>query len=132
MQWTKTVRTWATMYLRGGEELEPFCQVVERMAQMLHQAPCKKPDDASCRAYRRAARQHYETMLTTFPKVQFRIYEHALLVHVPPLLTRGSLLSGSSFFLEAFNKVWKSQLMHHTNNGSSPKNGSGTEATHAK
>jgi hypothetical protein len=71
-------------------------------------------------------------MLSTFPKVQFRIYEHALLVHVPPLLAMGSLLSGSSFFLEAFNKAWKSQLMHHTNSGFSLKNGSSTEATHAK
>jgi hypothetical protein len=71
-------------------------------------------------------------MLTTFPKVQFWIYEHALLVHVPPLLAMGSLMPGSSFFLEAFNKVWKSQLMHHTSNGSTPKNGSSTEATHAK
>jgi hypothetical protein len=51
---------------------------------------------------------------------------------VPPLLAMGSLLSGSSFFLEALNKVWKSQLMHHTNNDSSPKNRSSTEATHAK
>jgi hypothetical protein len=132
MQWGKTVRTWAPVYLRGCEELEPFCQVVECMAQMLHQALCKKPDDAACRAYRCAARQYYDTMLTTSPKVQFRIYEHALLVHVPLLLAMGSLLSGSSFFLEAFNKAWKSQLMHHTNKGSSPKNGSRTEATHAK
>jgi hypothetical protein len=76
------------------------------MAQMLYQALCKKPDDAACGAYPRAARQYYKTMLTTFP-VQFQIYEHELLMHVPPLLPMGSLLSGSSFFLEAFNKVWK-------------------------
>jgi hypothetical protein len=61
------------------------------------------------RAYWRAPRQHCKTMLTTFPKVQFRIYEHAILVNVPLLLAIGSLLSGSSFFVEAFNKVWKNQ-----------------------
>jgi hypothetical protein len=57
MQWAKTVRTWAPVYLRGCEELEPFSQVVECMAQVLHQALCKKPDDVPCKAHRRAARQ---------------------------------------------------------------------------
>jgi hypothetical protein len=57
------------------------------------------------RAYRGAPGQYYKTMLTTFPKMQFRIYEHAILVHVHPLLEMGLLQSGSSFFLEAFDKV---------------------------
>jgi hypothetical protein len=43
-----------------------------------------------------------------------------------------SQLSGSSFFLDAFNKVWENQLIHHTDNGSSLKNNSSTEATYAK
>jgi hypothetical protein len=33
----------------------------------------------------------------------------------------GSLLLGRSCFSEAFNKVWKTQLIHHTNKGPSPK-----------
>jgi hypothetical protein len=57
------------------------------------------------RAYRGAPRQYYKTMLTTFPEVQLRMYEHEILVHVHLLLEMGLLLSGSSFFLEAFNKV---------------------------
>jgi hypothetical protein len=71
-------------------------------------------------------------MLTTFPQVQLWFYEHGFLVRMPPLLGMGSLLSGSSFLLEAFNKVWKNQLTHHTNNGSGPKDGSSTDTTHSK
>lgn len=85
---------------------------------MLHQALSKQPDVSR---YCVAASQYYKTMLTQFPKVQLRIYEHALLVHVPPLLQQGSLLTGSSFFLEAFNKLWKRYLMYHTNCGGGKK-----------
>jgi hypothetical protein len=56
-------------------------------------------------------------MLTPFPKVTLRIYEHALLCHVPDVLVEGSLLDGSSRFLEACNKVWKHQLLYHSNSG---------------
>jgi hypothetical protein len=73
-----------------------------------------------------------KTMLTTFPKVQVRFYEHEILVLVPPFLAMGSQLSGSSFFLDDFNKVWKNQLIHHTDNGSSLKNNSSPEAAYAK
>jgi hypothetical protein len=44
-------------------------------------------------------------MLTEFLKVTSGIYDHALLVHVPDLLSQGTLSDGSSWFLEAFNKV---------------------------
>jgi hypothetical protein len=45
----------------------------------------------------------------------------ALLVHVPKILLREPLITGSSFFLEAFNKVWKKYLLFHTNNGGGEK-----------
>jgi hypothetical protein len=56
-------------------------------------------------------------MLTTFPKVMLRIYEHALLCHVLDVLVEGSLLDGSSWFWEAYNKVWKHQLLYQSNSG---------------
>jgi hypothetical protein len=67
--------------------------------------------------FKAAAKDYHRTMLTTFPKVTLRIYEHALLVHVPELLSQGSLLDGSSWFLGAYNKVWKNQLLRHGNGG---------------
>jgi hypothetical protein len=84
------------------------------MAMMLRQALSTTPDLA---VYQQAAQVYYLTMLTAFPKVHLRIYEHALLVHVPRILLREPLITGSSFFLEAFNKVWKKHLLFHTNNG---------------
>jgi hypothetical protein len=42
-------------------------------------------------------------------------------VHVPDLLAKGAQLDGSSWFLEAFNKVWKNQLLFHTNRGGGHK-----------
>jgi hypothetical protein len=65
----------------------------------------------------KAAQWDYLTMLTVFPKLHLRIYEHALLVHVPKILLREPLITGSSFFLGAFNKVWKEYLLFHANNG---------------
>jgi hypothetical protein len=56
-------------------------------------------------------------MLNSFPKVKFRIYDLALIVHVPAILAQGPLIDGSSWFLEALNKVWESELLHHTKNG---------------
>jgi hypothetical protein len=70
---------------------------------MLQQAMSREPD---IRVYVEAAKVFRKTLLVVFPKVQPRIYEHALLVHVPDMLREGSLLDGSSWFLEAFNKVW--------------------------
>jgi hypothetical protein len=51
----------------------------------------------------------YKIMATHFPKVTMRIYEHVLLMHVHTLLNHGSRLDGSSWFLEAYSKVWKQQ-----------------------
>jgi hypothetical protein len=56
-------------------------------------------------------------MLTTSPKVILRVYEHALLCHNPDVLVEGSLLNESSWFLEAYSKVWKHQLVYHSNGG---------------
>jgi hypothetical protein len=60
-------------------------------------------------------------MLTQFPKLTPQIYEHALLVHVPALLSTGSLLDGSPWFLEVFDKVWENHLLHHNNTGGCTK-----------
>jgi hypothetical protein len=60
-------------------------------------------------------------MLTNFPKVKFRIYDHALLVHVPAIPAQDTLIDDSSWFLEALNEVWKSELLYHTNNGGGKK-----------
>jgi hypothetical protein len=85
---------------------------------MLKEALSKQPDPD---AYRRAAHKYHYIMLTQLPEVTLRIYDHALLVHVPDLLAQGTLLDGSSWFLEAFNKVWKNQLLFHTNRGGGRK-----------
>jgi hypothetical protein len=60
-------------------------------------------------------------MLTNFPKVKFRIHDHALLVHVPAIRAQNTLIDDSSWFLEALNEVWKSELLYHTNNGGGKK-----------
>jgi hypothetical protein len=78
-----------------------FCNAVDDMALTLRQALSTSPDLA---VYQKAAQSYYLTMLTVFPKVHLRIYEHALLVHVPKILLREPLITGSSFFLEACNK----------------------------
>jgi hypothetical protein len=84
------------------------------MSTMLQEA---MHDCPNLHRFHAAAKLHHLTMLTHFPKVTPRIYEHGLLVHVPSVLSSGSLLDGSSWFLEAYNKVWKHQLLHHSNGG---------------
>jgi hypothetical protein len=81
---------------------------------MLIEALSKQPDPNACR---RAAHKYHYIMLTQFHQVTLRIYDHALPVHVPDLLAQGTVFDGSSWFLEAFNKVWKNQLLFHTNWG---------------
>ena len=113
-KWAQSVRQWAPLYLAELPELEQFYRAFEHMNKMLHQALSKTPNVT---AYKYACREYHRIMLTTFPKAGFHIYEHALLVHVPKMLAQGTLMNGSSFFLEAFNKVWKFHLQHRTNNG---------------
>jgi hypothetical protein len=84
------------------------------MSTMVSEAMHRTPD---VDRFKSAAKEYHKTMLTTFPKVTLRIYEHALLCHVPDVLVEGSLLDGSSWFLEAYNKVWKHQLLYHSNSG---------------
>jgi hypothetical protein len=55
------------------------------------------------------------------PKVKFRIYDHALLVLVHAILAQGTFIDGSSWFLQALNKVWKSEPLYHTNNDGGKK-----------
>jgi hypothetical protein len=52
-----------------------------------------------------------------FQNITLRIYDHALLVHVLDLLSQGTLLDGSSWFLEAFKKAWRNQLQFQSNKG---------------
>jgi hypothetical protein len=56
-------------------------------------------------------------MLTLFPKMTVFIFKQAMLYHVQDLITEGTLLDGSSWFLEAYSKVWKHQLLCHSRRG---------------
>jgi hypothetical protein len=95
---------------------------VQAMSTMLQEAMFDCPN---VHRFHAAAKLYHLTMLTHFPKVTPRIYEHALLVHVPSVLSSGSLLDGSSWFLEAYNKVWKHQLLLHSNGGGRAKTSEG-------
>jgi hypothetical protein len=61
-------------------------------------------------------------MATDFPKFTMHIYEHALFMHIHTLLNHGSVLDGSSSYLEAYTKVWKQHLVRHTNGGGGKAN----------
>jgi hypothetical protein len=117
MDWLCNVGTWSTL-LEGHKQHTAFVTAAKSLSTMLQQAMSREPD---IQVYVEAAKVFHKTMLVAFPKVQPRIYEHALLVHVPGMLREGSLLDGSSWFLEAFNKVWKHQLLNHTNCGGGTK-----------
>jgi hypothetical protein len=113
MDWLRNVVTWSTL-LEGRIQHTEFVTAVKNLSTMLQQAMSRKPD---IQVYAEAAKVFHKIMLEAFPKVQPRIYEHALLVHVPDMLREASLLDGRSLFLEAFNRVWKHQLLKHTNFG---------------
>lgn len=52
------------------------------------------------------------------PHYSFKFYDHALICHAHgQLVTHGSLLTHSTWFLEHANKWWKSFLLHHTSCG---------------
>jgi hypothetical protein len=113
-----TAATWARNVLTWGKLLEPpkeaaaYIHAVQCMSTMLSKAMHRKPN---VQAFRDAAKDYHQTMLTHFPKVTLCIYEHALLFHVPDLISEGTLLDGSSCFLEAHNIMWKHQLLSHSN-----------------
>jgi hypothetical protein len=92
--------------------------MVQAMSTMLKEAMSRQPN---VDVFNAAAKTYHRSLLTHFPKVTPRIYEHALLMHVPTLLSHGSLLDGSSWFLEAYNKVWKQQIWRHSNGGGKVK-----------
>jgi hypothetical protein len=51
-------------------------------------------------------------------KTRELLYSRLLLqLTVPDLISEGTLLDGSSKFLEACNKVWKRQMLSHSNGG---------------
>jgi hypothetical protein len=116
--WARSVQLWGK-YLYGHKHSAQYIEAVQAMSTMLEQALSPEPNSALCYV---AAEKYHRIMLSTFPKATLRVYEHAMLVHVPDLLKQGTLLDGSSWFLEAFNKVWKNQLKFHTNNGGGVKN----------
>lgn len=58
------------------------------MRKMPKETLSKIPDLAFCNV----ASQYHQIMLTYFPKFTLRIYEHALLAHVPDMLKKGPLL----------------------------------------
>jgi hypothetical protein len=117
MEWLRNVVTWSTL-LEGHKQHAELVTAVKNLSSMLQQAMSREPD---IQVYVEAAKVFHKTLLVAFSKVQPRIYEHALLVHVPDMLGEGSLLDGSWWFLEAFNKVWKRQLLNHQNFGGGTK-----------
>jgi hypothetical protein len=60
-------------------------------------------------------------MLNQLPESQTPHLGPCTLVHVPAILAQGTIIDGSSWFLEALNKVWKSEFLYHTNNGGGEK-----------
>jgi hypothetical protein len=112
-QWARNVSEWGPL-LATHPDADAYISAVQAMSKMIAEAMHRDPNVARFNA---AAKEYHRIMLTTFPKVTLRIYEHALLVHVPEVLSQGSLLDGSSWFLEAYNKVWKNQLLRHSNGG---------------
>ena len=117
IKWAETVHVWGK-YLEASPYCSAYIAAVQAMNTMLHQVLSKQPQVA---AFKEAAEVYHRIMLTTFPKASLRVYDHAMLVHVPDLLKDGPLLDGSSWFLEALNKVWKNLLLYHTNNGGGAK-----------
>jgi hypothetical protein len=59
---------------------------VKARRKMIKEALGKKREHTQ---YRAAAAHYHKVMLTEFPKVTLRMYDHALLVHVPDLLAQG-------------------------------------------
>ena len=125
IKWLRNIAIWGVL-LKDHPLWEEalFPRRCKALSAMLQQALSNKPDVP---AYVAAARRYVDIMLLHFPKQQFRIYEHMLLDHVPSLLRQGSLLTGSTFFLEALNKDWKRHLLDRTNNGGGKRPGSTSE-----
>jgi hypothetical protein len=123
-----TAKTWAKNVDTRGKYLKAFplqhayvsltLSAVTAINEVLHQDLSLIPDVVTCKA---SADKYSCIMLTNFPKVNFRIYGHALPVHVPANLAEGALIDGNSRFLEALHRVWKSELLYHTNNGGGKK-----------
>jgi hypothetical protein len=112
-EWAWNVHAWGKL-LEGHPDAKAYIEAVQAMSAMLKEALHRTPNVSASAA---AAKRCHKMMATHSPKVTMHIYEHALLMHVHTLLYHGSLLDGSSWFLEAYNKVWKQQLMRHSNRG---------------
>jgi hypothetical protein len=114
--WSQNVHVWGK-HLKGHQQQPEYVKAVQAVSLMLQQALHNAPD---VEIFKAAADESHIGMLTQFPKLTPQIYEHALLVHVPALLS-GSLLDGSPWFLEVFDKVWENHLLHHNNTGGCTK-----------
>jgi hypothetical protein len=101
------VRIWGKL-LEDHPDAEAHIKAMQCMVTMVSEAMHRTPD---VDRFKSAAKEYHKTMLTTFPNVTLRTYQHALLCHIPDMLVEGSLLDGSSWFLEAYRKVWKHQLL---------------------
>jgi hypothetical protein len=112
-EWARNVHTWGKL-LEGHPDVKAYIEAVQAMSAMLKEALHCTP---TVSAFAAAAKSYHKIMNPHFPKVTMLIYEHALLMHVHTLLNHGSLLDGSSWFLEAYNNVWKQQPMCHSNGG---------------
>lgn len=112
-KWLQLFEQWS-VHLRQHSSFVHLCEAVLSMRTMLKTALSKQPD---VEGYCQAASRYHWVMLERFCKTKFRIYEHIMLVHVPSMLLTGTLLDGSSWFLEALNKTWKQALLHHTDCG---------------
>lgn len=73
-----------------------YVTAAKAMHGMLHQSLSLHPHVT---VYKERAKIYRKVVLTECPKVRLRIYDHALLVHVPGLLEKGALIDGSSWFL---------------------------------
>jgi hypothetical protein len=90
-QWTRNVGIWGKL-LEGHPEAEAFIQATKCMCLMVLEAMLQMPDVDRLKC---AAKGNHKSILTTFPIMTLHIYEHALLCHVPDVLTEGSLLDRS-------------------------------------
>lgn len=114
IKWLKLAPEWGAFHLSEHELYESLLLACSHLRAMLYQALRKTPDVA---AYDKAAKDYHVLMLTVFPNVSLRNYEHGGFNHVRDVLKLGSLLDWASWFLEAYNKMWKKYLLYHSNGG---------------
>jgi hypothetical protein len=71
--WARNVEVWGKL-LEPHPDAADYIKAVKCMSTMLSEAMHRQPN---VEAFKQAAREYHQTMLTHFPKVTLRIYEHA-------------------------------------------------------